>query len=282
MDFKPDFVFMPPGMKHLRLQCTAQATKLPQAYSYRLQESVVKEEAVARVVQGGGDPECWQLVLSETTLQFGQYRGQTFKWLLENDVGYCAMVVSSHQKERENGDTSQSPLAANKDSLASYTHVFPEMAAVVRHRLMVMGAPLVRELDEQLLTMGQFPNETYRSLYESTDERHRAYVCRMRAGKAVMAGSFFHTLNSYIVGRDNEANYKRSRPGKRLMGRNRERPRRLPGAPRKMQFIICRNREHPHRLRGVPRKMRYVRWSGHEQEEGEEEVPCQRRARRQR
>ncbi|XP_051928348.1 uncharacterized protein LOC127604952 [Hippocampus zosterae] len=86
------------------------------------------------------------------------------------------------------------------------------MAAVVQHRLMVMGAPLVRELDEQLLTMGQFPNETYRSLYESTDERHRAYVCRIRAGKAGMAGSFFHTLNSYIVGRDNEANYKRSRP----------------------------------------------------------------------
>ncbi|XP_051915356.1 uncharacterized protein LOC127596645 [Hippocampus zosterae] len=218
MDFKPNFVLMSPGMKHLRLQCTAQATKLAQAHRAKpaattcKSASVVKEEAVARIVKGGGDPECWQLVLSEMTLQFGQYRGQTFKWLLENDVGYCAMVVASHQKERDNGDTSQSPLATNKDSLALYAHVFPEMAAVVRHRLMVMGAPLVRELDEQPLRMGHFPDETYRSLYESADERHRAYVCRIRAGKPGLAGSFFHTLNSYIVGRDNEANYKSPHP----------------------------------------------------------------------
>ncbi|XP_019746145.1 uncharacterized protein LOC109528225, partial [Hippocampus comes] len=217
MDFKPNFVFMPPGMKYLRLQCTAEATKLAKAYRSKpaastcKSASLVKEEAVARVVQGGGDPECWQLVLSETTLQFGQYRGQTFKWLLANDVGYCAMVVASHQKERDNGDTSQSPLAANKDALATYARVFPEMAAVVRHRLMVMGAPLVRELDQQLLKMGQFPGESYSSLYESTDERHRAYVRHIRTVTAT-PGSFLHNLNAYIVGRDNEANYKVSRP----------------------------------------------------------------------
>ncbi|XP_019740443.1 LOW QUALITY PROTEIN: uncharacterized protein LOC109524784 [Hippocampus comes] len=80
----------------------------------------VKEEAVARVVQGGGDPECWQLVLSETTLQFGQ--------------------------KSNNGNMSQPPLGTNKDALAICAHLFPEMTAVMQHRLMVMGAPLASTL----------------------------------------------------------------------------------------------------------------------------------------
>ena len=57
---------------------------------------VVREEAKARILQAGGDPECCQLVLSESQLQFGQYRGQTFKWLLSHDVGYACGILASH------------------------------------------------------------------------------------------------------------------------------------------------------------------------------------------
>ncbi|KAL1269396.1 hypothetical protein QQF64_031685 [Cirrhinus molitorella] len=32
--------------------------------------------------------------LSESALQFGQYRGKTFKWLLSNDVGHAAMKLA--------------------------------------------------------------------------------------------------------------------------------------------------------------------------------------------
>ncbi len=56
----------------------------------------------------GGDPSNHQLVLSESALQFGQYRGKSFKWLLSNDIGYLAMVLAVHQREREGGDTTQS------------------------------------------------------------------------------------------------------------------------------------------------------------------------------
>ena len=63
------------------------------AYSVKRPE-VVREEAKARILQAGGDPECWQLVLSESQLQFGQYRGQTFKWLLGHDVGYACGILA--------------------------------------------------------------------------------------------------------------------------------------------------------------------------------------------
>lgn len=58
----------------------------------------VKAEAKARVLSEGGDPNDDWLVLSRCSIQFGKYRSQTFKWLLENDVGYTAYIVASDQK----------------------------------------------------------------------------------------------------------------------------------------------------------------------------------------
>lgn len=73
----------------------------------------VEKEARARVVSEGGDPGNPTLVLSRHSIQFGQYQGQTFKWLLENDVGWTTDVLARHQKERETS-VSQSPLMSNK------------------------------------------------------------------------------------------------------------------------------------------------------------------------
>lgn len=73
----------------------------------------VKAEAKARVLSEGGDPSNDRLILSRCTIQFGKYKDQTFKWLLENDVSYAAMLVAEHQKERESS-TSQHPQMVNK------------------------------------------------------------------------------------------------------------------------------------------------------------------------
>lgn len=73
----------------------------------------VEAEAKAQIRSEGGDLSNERLVLSRYKIQFGQYRGQPFKWLLENDVGYTAFIVASHQKEHEH-TMHQSPLMANK------------------------------------------------------------------------------------------------------------------------------------------------------------------------
>ena len=41
----------------------------------------------------GGDPGNAKLVLSCSTLEFGKYQGQTFRWHMENDVGYAMHLV---------------------------------------------------------------------------------------------------------------------------------------------------------------------------------------------
>ena len=139
----------------------------------------VREEAKARVLLAGGDPECMQQVLSENELQFGQYQGQTLKWLLSHDVGYACAVLMSHQKEREAGDTSQSPLAINKDALASYAQLFPELMQVIQWRRMCEGSLSVRDKDQTLVGFGVFADLTFRDLYESTSSDCRMQVLRL-------------------------------------------------------------------------------------------------------
>ena len=73
----------------------------------------VKADAETRVRSEGGDPSNKRLVLSRFIIQFGQYKGQTFKWLLENNVGYAVYVVATHQVQRK-WKKDQSPLMVHK------------------------------------------------------------------------------------------------------------------------------------------------------------------------
>ncbi len=116
MDYRPAFRIKP-SSSDLTLRPSADASRLAQDHRRRGSAEAhpvktperVRDEAKAHIVQAGGDPECWQLVLSESELQFGQYWGQTFKWLLGHDVGYACSRIVSHQKGRDGGDTSDTP-----------------------------------------------------------------------------------------------------------------------------------------------------------------------------
>ena len=54
---------------------------------------VHREEAESTLAsREGGDPADKVAVLGSFQLQFGQYQGSTFKWLLENDLGYAVFL----------------------------------------------------------------------------------------------------------------------------------------------------------------------------------------------
>ena len=173
MDFRPVFRFLP-SSGTLILKASAASLAVAQrnrrsttAFALKGPEAV-REEAKARILLAEGDPECWQLVLSESQLQFGQYRGQTFKWLLSNDVGYACGILVSHMQEREAGDTSQSPLAVNKDALASYARLLPQMVQLIQCRRMCEGFVSVRGMDRTLVRFGAHAGMSLQALYEST------------------------------------------------------------------------------------------------------------------
>ena len=70
--------------------------------------------------------------LSQSVLQFGKYKGISFRWLLGNDLGYVVMLLAGHQRERETGNVSQVPLMENKDALDQYAQLFPRVVAAAR------------------------------------------------------------------------------------------------------------------------------------------------------
>ncbi|XP_033973177.1 uncharacterized protein LOC117472152 [Trematomus bernacchii] len=161
---------------------------------------LAEAQAVSRVTALGGNPvDRWQL-LSQTELQFGQYRGQTLQWLLSNDVGFTATILAGHQGEREGGDVSSTPLMWNKDALLEYASLFaPVMAAVSRKR-----APGTAAEHEQLVGFGAWSAMTYRDLYDTAEREPSTYRKWLRRQPVRRPGSQLAQLKDYIDRRDKE------------------------------------------------------------------------------
>ena len=60
-------------------------------------------------------------------LQFGKYRGQSFRWMLENALGYIGWFVNNIRNEK----VTNSPISQNKAALKKYVESFQEGRDVV-------------------------------------------------------------------------------------------------------------------------------------------------------
>ncbi|XP_060936823.1 uncharacterized protein LOC133013795 [Limanda limanda] len=166
----------------------------------------VEADAKAQVLSEGGDPGNDRLVLSRYVIQFGKYKGQKFKWLLENDVSYVAFLVASHQKEREHS-VSQSPTTAQKVSLTKYAIPYPEVLGEVGFRRGVERAK-ERSLQpgqagEALVGFGRHETETLKDLYEAKDQDRIRYVNFLRGMKSTCdPGTKMEAAIRYILQRD--------------------------------------------------------------------------------
>lgn len=62
------------------------------------------------------------------TLQFGNFKGQTFRWVLENALGYAAFIGASALRESEAGGQSKEHPnhRANRAAFLRYMSMFPE------------------------------------------------------------------------------------------------------------------------------------------------------------
>ncbi|CAL8269592.1 unnamed protein product [Gadus morhua 'NCC'] len=188
----------------LVLQASDAAAAFTAARAQKPEE--VEREARARVVSGGGDPGNPMLVLGCHSIQLGKYWGQTFRWLLENDAGYACHVVASHQRERETS-ASDSPLMANKDSLARYSCAHPAFAEHLKFRRAQEEARARATLPgrggEALVGFGLFKEDTLKDLYDSKEKERQNYVKWLRR-KTPQPGSSMDVAIKYILGRDKE------------------------------------------------------------------------------
>ena len=87
----------------------------------------MKKHAIQAVQKRGGNTNDSGDVLSEYEIQFGAFRGQTFKCVIENALGYTGWLVDSMRNET----VTASALSQNKAAFKSYAQLFPECREVV-------------------------------------------------------------------------------------------------------------------------------------------------------
>lgn len=87
----------------------------------------VRTNAEAEVRRLGGSVSDELNVLGQYTLQFGIFKGQSFKWLLENGIGYAGWLVDNMRNE----PVTTAPLSINKNEFKKYLNSFAEGRSVV-------------------------------------------------------------------------------------------------------------------------------------------------------
>ncbi|XP_030589839.1 uncharacterized protein LOC115783243 [Archocentrus centrarchus] len=202
----PKFRRTPNGTLVFKASKEAQAIG-PRQGCYRAKgPEEVDAEACAHVASEGGDPSNTILTLSRWKVQFGRYQGQTFHWLLENDVGYAVNLVASHQKERERTG-SQSPLMANKDAFTRYSSAYPDFVEAVRCHC-AFEETQVKTLQpnqegQALVGFGDFKSETLQSLYDCEEPKKKQFVNFLR-NMAPAPGSQMENAVRYVKKRDRQ------------------------------------------------------------------------------
>ncbi|KAK2812276.1 hypothetical protein Q5P01_000052 [Channa striata] len=149
-----------------------------------MREELVRENAHTVVRRRGGDASDKTEVLGEYILQFGKYKGKSFRWLLENDVGYAARVFMAE------GHSKDSLL-----SFVSYALSFKEIRSLLTYESQkpVATAAAASE-DEQLVGFGSRATNTWREIWDSRDDGYAAFILK----KSCVPGTKMHKLQQYL------------------------------------------------------------------------------------
>ncbi|XP_028300700.1 uncharacterized protein LOC114462201 [Gouania willdenowi] len=167
----------------------------------------VIQDAKLCIQHGQGDVEDSNLLLSQHDLQFGKYRGQTFYWLLCNDMGYAVMIVAAHLKERQAGSDNMSHTMLNKDSLCCYAKLFPDVMRAVEQRMLSDGSLIPASssaLDHKVVGFGKHAKLTYKDFFESSVAEVQSYRNWLRRTPARSAGPMMDQLRKYVLWRDEQ------------------------------------------------------------------------------
>ncbi|XP_070539244.1 uncharacterized protein [Ptychodera flava] len=122
MDAKPAFQRLSSGA--LKMGHSEEARKMTRTegpYTCKT-AGAVRKQAVNEIRRGGGDWQDELVVLGQHRLQFGMFTGQTFRWMLENGLGYSGWLVDGLRNERP----TSTPLSDNKFKFKKYVESFDE------------------------------------------------------------------------------------------------------------------------------------------------------------
>lgn len=164
-----------------------------------MKEKLVRLNALHVVRMRGGDSSDNTEVTGEYILQFGsirKYKGKSFRWLLENDIGYTIYRIRNQQKEQAAGVF----MAAghNKDSLLSFVNYslgFKDIQSLVNYE--EQKPPVIAAAaseDDLLVGFGARANSTWREIWDSRVDGYAPFIFK----KSCAPGTKMYKLKMYL------------------------------------------------------------------------------------
>ncbi|XP_037626190.1 uncharacterized protein LOC119488527 [Sebastes umbrosus] len=164
-----------------------------------VKEELVRKNALSVIILRGGNASDKTEVAGEYILQFGKYKGKSFRWLLENDIGYTIYLIKNQQKEETAGVFMAG--GHSKDSLlsfVSYALSFQEIQSLLNYEkqkpVVTAAAAASASEDDQLVGFGSRAKSTWREIWDSRDDGYAAFIMR----KSCAPGTKMHKLQVYL------------------------------------------------------------------------------------
>ena len=160
-----------------------------------VKEELVRQNAISVVRVRGGDATDPAELLGEYWLQFGRYKGKSFRWLLENDVGYTLYLLHSHQREEAAGVVmTEGPSKDSVMSFLRYALSFKEIKDLLQYEAKKSSVPAPASEDDQLVGFGARASSTWREVWESREDGYAAFVLKSKCA----AGTKMHKLQQFL------------------------------------------------------------------------------------
>ncbi|XP_056266068.1 uncharacterized protein LOC130190591 [Pseudoliparis swirei] len=144
----------------------------------------VSTNALTAVLQRGGDVSDRHEVMGEYGLQFGKYNGKSFRWLLENDIGYVIYLIKTVEEEERAGKFN--PQGNSKDSLLSfldYARSFQEVEDLREYLSSRKPASPVASEGDTIVGFGVRAKDTWEQIWKSRADGYAAFILGVKCIK---------------------------------------------------------------------------------------------------
>ena len=183
---------------HLRQDPSGEAKAIrnnPLQCASQIQDTV-HTNALTEVFQRGGDVSDRQEVTGEYVLQFGKYKGKSFKSLLENDVGYTIYLMKKVDKEQLDGTFNT--VGNAKDSLLAflkYARSFREIVDLWNYLSTRKPPTPVASEGDNVVGFGARAADTWRQIWESRADGYASFIL----GVKCVRNSKMFNLQQYLL-----------------------------------------------------------------------------------
>ncbi len=160
-----------------------------------MREDLVRQNALTVIRQRGGDASDRTEVLGDYILQFGKYKGKSFRWLLENDVGYTMYLIKNLQKEEASGiPMAEGHVKNSLLSLVNYALCFLEIQSLLTYEASGVGDVAASLEDDQLVGFGSRAKSTWKEIWYSRADGYADFIMR----KSCVRGTRMCKLQQYL------------------------------------------------------------------------------------